>query len=365
MHAARTAWLLAIFVFCLVPACGSKDDATGKRGDKGVGAEHGGIPTSREGQMYLLGQKLSQAAMINGRTTPDVVARAFNAASTIADVTLRTKLAPLPTPTGDGAKDGAAGIDYLLNGPGKELGSKIATDFGATSAATYELAVKINMLPMLYVDDPQDAMGDTMAGVFGRLASAAKLPESAMGPLIAKLQARAPIKDVIDMALALNESLPVAIAKIYEKGAGGSAGSATSDGPSNSDVSATSDVPSSAGSSPSEPPADATARSGSSTKPVAAKGEPKAKTGLPPDVVQKVVKRNLSRMQLCAEKEGASGVVNVRLAVGSDGQVTDASAQKSTLSAAATQCVLDAFRRLSFPAPTGGATTVTYPIQFR
>ena len=210
----RSRVVTVLLIGLLAIACGKKDS---DKGDKGMGAKTGGIPTSREGQMYLLGQKLSQAAMVNGRAKPEVVARTFKAASTIADITLQTKLAPLPEITGDRAGDGAAGMHYLLKEQGAELGKKISTDFGEESAATYELAVKINMLPMLYIDDPKDTMADTMAEVFGRLATRAKLPDTAMGPIIAKLKARAPMKEVTDMALALNESLPVAIAVIYEK----------------------------------------------------------------------------------------------------------------------------------------------------
>lgn len=210
---------MLIFFVVLAVACG-KDKDTGKasRGDdKPLGAKAGGVPTSREGQMYLLGQKLSQAAMVNGRAAPDVVARTFKAAGTVANITLQTKLQPLPAVTGDKAKDGAAGMHYLLKEQGAALGKKIATDFGEASAATYELALKVNMLPMLYIDDPKDKMADTLAEVFGRLAKRAKLPDSAMGPIIAKLEARAPMSEVVDMALALNTSLPVAIAQIYEK----------------------------------------------------------------------------------------------------------------------------------------------------
>jgi len=221
----KTARLVVVLVVSLLAACGSKKESDGKessaktaekQGD-GLGAKSGGIPTSREGQMYMLGQKLAQAAMVNGRADAGVVARTFKAANTIADITLKQPLAPLPPVTGDKAADGAEGMAYLLRGQGKELGQKIAADFGDTSAATYELAVKINMLPMLYIDDPKDSMGDTMAEVLGRLSEKAKLPPDALGPIIAKLKARAPMNEVTDLALDLNKSLPVAIATIYEK----------------------------------------------------------------------------------------------------------------------------------------------------
>jgi hypothetical protein len=215
----RTSRLILVLLVLLAVACGKDKDKGGGSGgeDKPLGAKAGGVPTSREGQMYLLGQKLSQAAMVNGRAAPDVVARTFKAANTVADITLQTKLQPLPALSGDKAKDGAAGMHYLLKEQGAELGRKISTDFGETSAATYELAVKINMLPMLYIDDPKDTMGDSMAEVFGRLSKRAKLPDTAMGPIIAKLKARAPMKEVTDMALDLNKSLPMAIAEVYEK----------------------------------------------------------------------------------------------------------------------------------------------------
>jgi hypothetical protein len=215
----RSHSIVFLVVALLAATACSKKDGDGKTNssDKGIGAKTGGVPSSREGQMYLLGQKLSQAAMVNGRAEPAVVGRTFKAAETIADITLKTPLVPLPVPTGKGAEDGAAGMHYLLQEQGKALGEKIKTEFGETAVSTYELAVKINMLPSLYIDDPKDSMGDTMADVFGRLATRAKLPDSAIGPLIAKLKARAPMDEVTDMALALNKSLPVVIAGIYEK----------------------------------------------------------------------------------------------------------------------------------------------------
>ena len=213
--------MTTVLLVGLAVACSKKDDAdksSGSAAHKGdLGAKHGGIPTSREGQMFLLGEKLSQAAMLNGLGSPDLVARTYKAASLVAKVTLKTELAPLPVPTGDNARDGAAGMHYLLKQQGADLGRQISTSFGETSAATYELAVKINMLPRLYTDDPAHKMADTMADVFARVSARAKLPPSAMAPIIAKLKARAPVKEVSDMALALNKSLPVTIAEIYEK----------------------------------------------------------------------------------------------------------------------------------------------------
>lgn len=209
--------LTAVLLASLLCFAGCKkshgDDADSK---SELGAKHGGTPTSREGQMYMLGMKLAQAAMVNGRVDPDVVDRTFHAASVIADITLKAKLEPLPALTHKSVDDGAAALHYLLAGEGKVLARDIETQFGPTASAMYELALKINMLPTLYVDDPKDTMADTIAEVLTRLGKSTKL-DAELAPLIAKLKARAPITDVDDTALALNKSLPVAIATLYEK----------------------------------------------------------------------------------------------------------------------------------------------------
>ena len=209
--------LIAVLLACLVSVAGCKKSHGGDADSKSeLGAKQGGTPTSREGQMYMLGMKLAQAAMVNGRVDADVVDRTFHAASVIADITLKVKLEPLPAATHKSATDGAAGLHYLLDGQGKALARDIETQFGPTASATYELALKINMLPTLYIDDPKDTMADTMAEVLTRLGKSTKL-DAELAPLIGKVKARAPIGDVDDTALALNKSLPVAIATLYEK----------------------------------------------------------------------------------------------------------------------------------------------------
>ena len=181
-----------------------------------LGAKNGGVPTSREGQMFLLGVKLSQAALVNGRVDPAVVDRTFHAASKIAEITLHRNLAPLPTPTGKTASDTADALHYLLQGEGQAIAKQVGQDFGKTSESCLELAVKLNMVTSLYIDDPKDTMADSLATTIGKLATETKL-EADLAPLLAKIKARAPTSQVTDMVLDLDKTLPVAIAKVYEK----------------------------------------------------------------------------------------------------------------------------------------------------
>ena len=59
------------------------------------------------------------------------------------------------------------------------------------------------------------------------------------------------------------------------------------------------------------------------------------------------------------------GRVVVRFVIAGDGSVSSAEDAGSTLpDATAIGCVLDVFRGLVFPKPSGGAMTIVYPMQF-
>jgi hypothetical protein len=213
--------VIAIAALAVVGGCG-KDKGKDKGGSsakagEGLGAAKGGTPTSREGQAFLLGVKISQAAMANGRADADVVGRTYDTANTVSKIILETTLPPLPKPTGDRAEDGAAGLHYLMDTVGKSIGGKIETDLGPEAAATFELAVKMNMLPVLYVGGPDDDMAKTLMEVLQDRAGRTKIPASALEPLVSKMKAGAPHGEIVDLVFDLNDSLAVEIGKAYEK----------------------------------------------------------------------------------------------------------------------------------------------------
>lgn len=203
--------LLATFAAASTTGCDKKDKAGSREGRNRV-------PETREGQSFMLGQELALAAVgqANG-AKPSTVADSFHNATVMADILLSMKLDPLPKPTGEFASDGAEMLHYLLDGPGRAVGEKIHADFGESSGAAYELAVKLTMLGILYIDDPADPMPDTLAEVIGKLGAKAKLPPEVLEPLIAKMKARAPTSEVMDLAIGLHKSIPAAIAKVYDK----------------------------------------------------------------------------------------------------------------------------------------------------
>lgn len=92
---------------------------------------------------------------------------------------------------------------------------------------------------------------------------------------------------------------------------------------------------------------------------------------LPPEIIQRIVRRNLSRIRFCYEKgllkdPALQGRVAVRFVIGAQGNVTEVVNAGSDLKdQEAVSCMLAAFKSLSFPKPEGGGVvTVTYPLQF-
>ncbi len=94
--------------------------------------------------------------------------------------------------------------------------------------------------------------------------------------------------------------------------------------------------------------------------------------GLPPEVIQRIVRQNFGRFRLCYENGLRSnpklaGKVAVRFTIGKDGAASGVSVLKDTTmpDANVSACVTRAFAGLSFPQPDGGGiVTVNYPILF-
>jgi TonB family protein len=93
--------------------------------------------------------------------------------------------------------------------------------------------------------------------------------------------------------------------------------------------------------------------------------------GLTADVIQRVVRHNMSSIQLCydtalAKAPSLGGKVAVTFTINAQGAVASASPGDTNISdAEMVTCVLAAVKRMSFPPPdSGGTVNVTYPFAF-
>jgi TonB family protein len=105
---------------------------------------------------------------------------------------------------------------------------------------------------------------------------------------------------------------------------------------------------------------------------------PKVKTGsalvhgaLSKEIIRRVIRRHLNEVKYCYEKQlpqapDMAGVVSVKFIINGTGNVQNSAVSNSSLgSAPVEQCVAQAVRRWTFPAPDGGGIViVTYPFSF-
>jgi hypothetical protein len=123
------------------------------------------VPSSRA-MAWFLGKNLSLAALGRASGAPQqAVDGVLEKARILANAT-GTPLPDLPAMQGSRAKDSAAALDYLLNAAGKGIQGHLEQRYDAQHAAVFEMAVKSNVLVMLYA--PGDSLGTTtMAAISG------------------------------------------------------------------------------------------------------------------------------------------------------------------------------------------------------
>ena len=95
---------------------------------------------------------------------------------------------------------------------------------------------------------------------------------------------------------------------------------------------------------------------------------PAANGSLPPEVIQRVVRAHVAEVRRCYEQElkrapDASYKLVVRFVIGATGSVTSVTTDGNA-PASLKSCVYAAVGRWSFPAPTGGVVSVSYPFVF-
>jgi len=123
---------------------------------------------------------------------------------------------------------------------------------------------------------------------------------------------------------------------------------------------------------PSSPPVESPASGEPSAFPkTPLPGQPQTRGALAKEIIQRIVRANLSQLRLCYEREWRrqptlAGRVVVRFTIGPDGRVLSSDVQSSTLGNADVEtCVVKQVGRLAFPPPKDrGNVMVVYPFVF-
>ena len=141
-----------------------------------------------------MGSKLSLAALGNGRGANASAVESVMGKAKDSAQQLGVEIPPLPDQTGDTTKDSAAALHYLLKTAGDPIASKLRSKYDDAHAALFEMALKSNVLMLLY--SPGDSTSKTIAGVIKNRGTEAGLPESLWKPVVDKIEEQAPFDEV-------------------------------------------------------------------------------------------------------------------------------------------------------------------------
>jgi hypothetical protein len=145
--------------------------------------------------VWTLGSRLSLAALAHDRrmaanSIPNWLDEAHSAGKV-----LETTVPELPEPAapGDTSLASRQVIDYLL-AQGQRIGRDLSKRYGPEQAALFEVALKSNILLLLY--SPDSEATNSISAAITRAAPQAKLPDVLWTPLVDRMNKNASLKDV-------------------------------------------------------------------------------------------------------------------------------------------------------------------------
>ena len=100
---------------------------------------------------------------------------------------------PEPAAVGDTSLASRQVIDYLL-AQGQRIGRELAKQYGPEQAALFEVALKSNILLLLY--SPGSDATNSITAAITRAAPQAKLPDVLWSPLVDRMNKKASLEDV-------------------------------------------------------------------------------------------------------------------------------------------------------------------------
>jgi hypothetical protein len=158
-------------------------------------AKDAASPLTTRRAAWLLGSRLSLAALANDRgVAAKNVVSWFQDAETAAKF-LGTTVAPLPAtaPTSETSPASRQVVDYLVTN-GQRIGKDLSKQHSPEESALFEIALKSNILLLLYT--PGASAGSSIAAAISQVGPQAKLPAELWQPLIEALNKQAPQKEI-------------------------------------------------------------------------------------------------------------------------------------------------------------------------
>jgi hypothetical protein len=145
--------------------------------------------------VWILGSRLSLAALAHDRrmaanSIPTWLDEAHSACKLLG---MTVPELPEPAAVGDTSPASRQVIDYLLT-QGQRIGRELSKQHGPDQAALFEVALKSNILLLLY--SPGSESTNSISAAITRAAPQAKLPDGLWSPLVGRMNKRASLEDV-------------------------------------------------------------------------------------------------------------------------------------------------------------------------
>jgi len=159
---------------------------------------------------WELGSKLSLASVLHSESDDKALVERQFALATRAASELGIELPELPVKTGKKVEDSATVLRYLLASTGNPIGRILVEKFGPEHAAIFEIALKSNILLMLY--GPGEKETAAIARVIRDRSDKAKLPPVVLSKLLQLIDQQASYDDVKKELFAVHDFAPLFIA---------------------------------------------------------------------------------------------------------------------------------------------------------
>jgi hypothetical protein len=168
--------------------------------------------------VWTLGSRLSLAALAHDRhmaanSIPTWLDEAHSACKVLG-----TTVPELPEPAaaGDTSLGSRQVIDYLL-AQGQRIGGELAKRYGPEQAALFEVALKSNILLLLY--SPGSDATNSIAAAISRAAPQAELPDVLWWPLIERISRKDSLEEIRTSVRQMHRDVDKYLAKDAEPGA--------------------------------------------------------------------------------------------------------------------------------------------------
>ena len=159
---------------------------------------------------WTLGSRLSLAAVLYDRgASAEEVNKVFAQASAIGKA-MGVDVPPLPSGTGTKAENSAEVLAYLLDKAGGPIARVLNDKYTKAHSDLFELAVKSNMLLMMY--GPGDKSAVTIASVIERNGPRVMLPVILWKPVVDLVRGGATYKEVRDAVFKMHTDIAAHLA---------------------------------------------------------------------------------------------------------------------------------------------------------